>query len=187
MRTPGLGLWLSLGLIVPVTAASDPHVVESDSVSTIAFPGHDTRLLAGWHTTPAGAAVLALEVPALTFGAPPHVHEREDEFFYVLEGQVEFLDRERTISAGAGALVVLPRGNLHGFWNASDEPARMLLVITPGEFASFFDEVVAQIRERNLSDPAQVGALIAETAERHDVRVYPDRIPESARALLPSP
>ncbi|NNL65940.1 MAG: cupin domain-containing protein [Myxococcales bacterium] len=131
------------------------------------------------------AAVLELSIPPRTFGAPPHVHSREDEHFYVLEGNVEFLDRERTISAGPGTLVVLPRHHLHGFWNASDEPARMLLIVTPGEFASFFDEVVVELRRSQAADAQAVGRIIGEVAARHGVEIFPDRVPESARDLVP--
>src|SRR5215203_6300769 len=46
-------------------------------------------------------------------GAPPHVQHREDESFYVLEGEYEFLVEGRTINAGAGSLIYVPRGNLH--------------------------------------------------------------------------
>ena len=149
--------------------AHEPHVVEPGSKENIPFPGHDTSVLAGHSATPAGAAVLEVNLPARTFGAPPHVHAREDEFFYVIEGTVEFLDRGETVTANAGSLVVLPRGHLHGFWNLSDEPAKMLLVVTPGEFASFFDAVVARVREENPGDPAQVGAIIAQVAEKYEV------------------
>src|ERR687895_2928952 len=46
-------------------------------------------------------------------GPPPHVQHREEEGFYVLEGEYEFLDEERAIRAGGGALIYIPKGNLH--------------------------------------------------------------------------
>lgn len=166
-------------------AAHEPRVVIPGEVEATPFPGHATYLLSDHTGTPSGAAILELELPARTFGAPPHVHAREDEHFYVLDGQVEFLDRDQTISAGAGSLVVLPRGHLHGFWNLGDAPARLLLVVTPGEFASFFDDVVAQIRAEHPDNPGEVGRIIATVAARHEVTVHPDKVPASALPILP--
>ncbi len=164
--------------------AHEPIFASVEGRKSMPFPGHDTYILAGSHNTASKTAVLEIEVPANTFGAPPHVHSHEDEHFYVLEGEVQFLDREQTISVQAGTLVVLPRGHLHGFWNDTDQPARMLLVITPGEFASFFDSVVGEIRNDSSIMPADIPALIAQVADRYGVEVRPDKIPSSASELL---
>lgn len=165
--------------------AHEPKIVEPGTARVVPFPGHRTQILADHRATDAKTAIAEVEIAPRTLGAPPHVHGREDEYFYILEGTVEFLDRERTVTAGPGSLVVLPRGHLHGFWNASDEPARMLITVTPGEFASFFDSVVARIKDENPSDPARVGAIIAEVAKTYDVTVHPDKLPDSAKALVP--
>jgi quercetin dioxygenase-like cupin family protein len=50
-------------------------------------------------------------------GALPHIHHAETEAFYVLEGEVEFLKGERTVSARVGEFVFIPRGVVHGFKN----------------------------------------------------------------------
>ena len=65
-------------------------------------------------------------------GVLPHVQHREDESFYVLEGEYEFLDGGRTINAGAGSLIYIPKGNLHAHNNVGEEPGRMLVSQTPG-------------------------------------------------------
>lgn len=176
---------LFLAALAATAHAESPRTVLPGTVPVTPFPGHATSLLSDHSSTASGVAVLEISVPPRTFGAPPHVHTREDEHFYVLEGTVEFLDRERTVTAGPGSLLVLPRGHLHGFWNASDEPARLLLVVSPGEFASFFDEVVAEIRRRNSESAAAIGRIVAEVASRHGVQVLPDRVPAAARHLLP--
>ena len=179
-------VWL-IGLVSLACSslAHEPQIVRAENSEAIPFPGHDTFLLSDHSSTQSQAAVLEILLPARTIGAPPHVHTREDEHFYVIEGAVQFLDRDRTITADAGSLVVLPRGHVHGFWNLTDKPARMLLIVTPGEFASFFDAVVAEIRLANPGDPQRVGAIIAEVAERYHVTVHPDKIPESAKPVLP--
>ena len=67
-----------------------------------------------------------------SIAAPMHRHSREDEFSFILEGRVwaQFGDEEHV--AEVGDLVFKPRGEWHTFWNASDEPARLLELITPG-------------------------------------------------------
>ena len=128
---------------------------------------------------------MTIDLPPRTFGAPPHSHDHEDEQFYVLEGNVSFLDREQTTSAGPGTLVVLPRGHVHGFWNETDEPARVLLIVSPGEFATFFDEVVRRIRESAAETPEEIGALIERAAAERGVHIRMDLAPPAAQALLP--
>ena len=68
-------------------------------------------------------------------GALPHIHHAETEAFYVLEGEVEFLKGERTVRAGVGGFVFIPRGVVHGFKNVGQEPARCLGIVTPGGLA----------------------------------------------------
>jgi quercetin dioxygenase-like cupin family protein len=68
-------------------------------------------------------------------GALPHIHHAENEAFYVLDDEVEFLKGERTVRAGAGEFVFIPRGVVHGFKNVGHEPARCLGIVTPGGLA----------------------------------------------------
>ena len=166
-------------------AAHEPHVTEPGATPPIEFPGHLTRVLASHSATQAGTSVLELELPPRTFGAPPHIHSNEDEQFYVLEGEVDFLDRGEVVRASAGSLVVLPRGYLHGFWNDTDLPARLLLIISPGDFSDFFDEVVADIRRTHADDPQKIGGLIAQAAAKRGVEIHFDKVPASAVHLLP--
>jgi quercetin dioxygenase-like cupin family protein len=71
-----------------------------------------------------------------------HVQHREDESFYVLEGEYEFLVEGRTLRASAGSLIYVPRGNLHTHKNVSEVVGRMLVSQTPGGlYERFFEEV----------------------------------------------
>jgi mannose-6-phosphate isomerase-like protein (cupin superfamily)/catechol 2,3-dioxygenase-like lactoylglutathione lyase family enzyme len=65
-------------------------------------------------------------------GAPPHIHHRETEAYYVLDGEVEFLKGERAVRAGVGQYVHVPRDVVHAFANVGKEPARFLGIVTPG-------------------------------------------------------
>jgi quercetin dioxygenase-like cupin family protein len=75
-------------------------------------------------------------------GVPPHVQHREDESFWVLEEGYEFLIEGRTIRAGAGSLIYVPKGILHSHKNVGEEVGRMLVSQTPGGlYEHFFVEV----------------------------------------------
>jgi len=74
------------------------------------------------------------------FSPPLHVHRREDEAFYVLEGEVTMRCGERTFLATAGSFVFLPRDVPHTFVVEGDRPARMLTLLTPGGGEGLFIE-----------------------------------------------
>lgn len=77
-------------------------------------------------------------------GPPPHIHHHEDEFFYVLEGELEFLDNDRTFTASAGSFVYIPRGALHRFKNVGETNARMLVFFTLAGMENFFFEAASR-------------------------------------------
>jgi quercetin dioxygenase-like cupin family protein len=89
-----------------------------------------------------GAAVVFFHqgVPPLS-GPPLHRHSREDEWFYVLDGEITFeIDGRRTV-LHAGGSAFAPRGTAHTFKNFRDSSAKMLVMVTPGGFQQFFEEL----------------------------------------------
>jgi mannose-6-phosphate isomerase-like protein (cupin superfamily) len=96
--------------------------------------------------------------------APLHRHLREDEYSYVLEGQVGALLGDEVLVAGPGDLVFKPRNQWHTFWNAGDEPARILEIISPAGFERFFEELV------DLGGVLQAGRdVLAELGARYEL------------------
>ena len=89
-----------------------------------------------------GGALSIVEHP-FPVGAlvPPHMHTREDEYSIVTEGQIGFRSGDREVVLGAGGYITKPRGELHTMWNAGQEPARMIEVISPAGFEHFFREM----------------------------------------------
>jgi mannose-6-phosphate isomerase-like protein (cupin superfamily) len=73
--------------------------------------------------------------------APLHLHTREDEYSFVLEGRMGALLGDEVVEAGPGDLVFKPRDQWHTFWNAGDEPVRILEIISPAGFERFFREL----------------------------------------------
>ena len=84
-------------------------------------------------------------------GPPPHIHHSVDEVYWLLEGELEVLDGERTFTAKAGSVFHIPKGTLHAWRNATTEPARTLLLILPAGFEGFFEE--AGVPGTDLSSP----------------------------------
>ncbi|MCH9651147.1 MAG: cupin domain-containing protein [Deltaproteobacteria bacterium] len=93
-------------------------------------------------------------------GPPRHLHENEDELFFVLEGVFEFYCGEEVSRAEKGALVVLPRGIPHGFRNVGQIDGMLMNTITPGGFEGFFEEIDRLPKDKPL-DRVRVTAIAA--------------------------
>lgn len=74
-------------------------------------------------------------------GPPPHVHSREEEGFYVLEGEITFLVGDERLVATAGTFANMAVGTRHTFKNETDRPARMLVSVAPAGLEQMFFEV----------------------------------------------
>jgi quercetin dioxygenase-like cupin family protein len=80
-------------------------------------------------------------------GPRRHVHRREEESFYILEGEFSFEVGERTFVGGPGTFVLGPRDIPHRFWNAGSSTGRFLLIISPAGLEPFFEEFSRVIAE----------------------------------------
>lgn len=108
-------------------------------------------------------------------GPPPHVHEREDETFFVLEGTPTFRLGDERIVAGPGDFVNVPRGRLHCFRNFGDAPVRMILTFTPAGIERFFEETLERAHDLSAEPPdnlAEVAARYDEAAPRYGMTFY---------------
>ncbi len=109
-------------------------------------------------------------------GPPPHVHHREDESFYVLEGEYEFFSGEGIIQVGAGSLLCVPRGALHAHKNVGEGVGRLLATQTPGGlYERFFEEVGEEVDGHDGGPPAfddQPDArTVMEVAAAHGIEI----------------
>src|SRR5215831_8405034 len=105
--------------------------------------------------------------------APLHLHTREDEYSFVLEGRMGALLGDDVVEAGPGDLVSKPRNQWHTFWNAGDEPCRILEIISPAGFERFFQELV-DLGGIAQATPEQFVGL----TQRYGLEVQPETIPE---------
>ena len=100
----------------------------------------------------------------------------------MLEGRFGIQLGDEVLEAGPGDLVVKPRGVAHAFWNAGDEPARLLELISPAGFENYFREL-APLLAAPERDEAAIGEVVARyrldiafttvptLAERHHLRL----------------
>jgi quercetin dioxygenase-like cupin family protein len=80
-------------------------------------------------------------------GPPPHVHSREEEGFYVLEGEITLTVNGERLMARAGTFANMPVGTPHSFKNESSRPARMLISVAPAGLEQMFFEVGVPLPE----------------------------------------
>ena len=86
-------------------------------------------------------------------GPPPHVHSREEEGFYVLEGEITFQIGDQRVVAMAGMFANMPVGTPHSFKNESDRPAKMLISVAPAGLEKMFFEVGVPVAQGALTVP----------------------------------
>jgi mannose-6-phosphate isomerase-like protein (cupin superfamily) len=112
---------------------------------------------------------------ARALAAPLHRHHNEDEFSFVIAGRMGALLGDEHLEAGPGDLVYKPRGQWHTFWNAGDEPCRILEIISPAGFEGFFAELV-ELGGVVQADPDQLRELCQQYALDMDPASVPDLI-----------
>jgi mannose-6-phosphate isomerase-like protein (cupin superfamily) len=105
--------------------------------------------------------------------APLHLHTREDEYSFVLEGRMGALLGDDVVEAGPGDLVFKPCNQWHTFWNAGDEPCRILEIISPAGFERFFKEL-SDLGGALKADPEK----LAELNVRYGLEMQPESVPE---------
>jgi mannose-6-phosphate isomerase-like protein (cupin superfamily) len=124
-------------------AAPGPFVIQPGEGETMRGPaGGEATFKARAEST--NGTFTALEnVVAPRQGPPMHVHVREDEIYYVLDGRLQFKADEHMLEVRTGSFVFIPRGTPHCFQNAGVAPARLLVMFTPAGMEPFFEEMAA--------------------------------------------
>jgi quercetin dioxygenase-like cupin family protein len=135
--------------------------------------GLGVRFMIDSDTAGGGFSLVEHPIAPRALAAPLHRHANEDEYSYVLEGRVGVQLGDDTLEAGPGELVFKPRNQWHAFWNAGDEPARLLEIISPGGFEKYFEEIAPLLPP--VRDEPDFAAL-AEVQARYGLEMDPDSI-----------
>jgi mannose-6-phosphate isomerase-like protein (cupin superfamily) len=108
-----------------------------------------------------GSLTVLENIIAPNDGPPLHLHESEDEAWYVLEGQLRFKLGTRISSASTGSFIFVPRGTPHCFQNVGVAPARILVLFTPAGMERFFDRFAAVPAGGSVPDAfREIGASV---------------------------
>lgn len=158
------------------------HVLGPDEGEAVHLLALGVRFMIDGDTTGGAFSLVEHPLPPRALGSPVHTHANEDEYTYVLEGRVGVQLGDEVVEAGPGELVFKPRGVAHAFWNAGDEPARMLELISPAGFENYFREM-APLLAAPERDEAALGKVVAKyeldidfstipvLAEQHSLRL----------------
>jgi steroid delta-isomerase-like uncharacterized protein len=112
-------------------------------------------------------------------GVPIHTHLKEDEAYYLLDGEWEIYDltNKETLTLGADTYIYVPMGINHGFKNIGDKAARMVLMITPGGLEGFFEGIGQIVDDPNNPPPPPSGppdfAKAAQVAAKYNITFIP--------------
>ena len=138
--------------------------VSPNGGAAFSLVGDVYRILADGKQT--GGVYTPVESRILPGGGPPlHIHRREDEAFYVLEGEIAFQVGDQKISASAGTFLQAPRNIPHTYKNEGKSPVRMLVFIMPPGFENFVKEVAKPLPSFDSAPapvaPADIEKLMA--------------------------
>ncbi|GAA5074436.1 cupin domain-containing protein [Nocardia iowensis] len=119
---------------------------------TVHIPGFGATYKLYGHQTNGAMSIVEhpFDVGTIT---PPHMHSREDEYSIVLAGRIGFRSDDTEVVLDPGGYIIKPRGEMHAMWNAGDVPGRIIEVIIPGGFETYFRDLADLIAD--TSTPAE--------------------------------
>jgi quercetin dioxygenase-like cupin family protein len=140
-----------------------PTLRQPNEGQTVAIVGDVYRFMATGDETDGRYAMFEAVVRP-GGGPPPHIHSREEESFYVLEGEITFQVGDDRIVAKAGTFANMPVGSLHSFRNDTDKLARMIVSVAPAGLEKMFLEVGQPVALGQQAPPpskAEIDKLLA--------------------------
>jgi len=155
------------------TAVAGPRIVTPDQGQTGFLGSIGVRFLVDGVDASERFSLVEHPMSPRALAAPLHRHTREDEYSYVLQGRMGALLGDDVVEAGPGDLVFKPRDQWHTFWNAGDEPCRILEIIAPAGFEDFFRELDG-LGGAIAADPEELARLNA----RYGLEMRPETVPE---------
>ncbi len=134
--------------------------------------GLGIRFLIPGSDSAGGFAFVEHPLKPRALAAPMHRHSREDEYSFILKGRVGALLGDELVFGGPGDLIYKPRGQWHTFWNAGDDDASLLEIISPAGFEKYFEELL-ELAAGGRPDPQKVAPI----ARRYGLEADPSTIP----------
>jgi uncharacterized cupin superfamily protein len=110
-------------------------------------------------------------------GAPPHMHTHEDEYTFVLQGNLSLQLGKDVYTLAAGGFAFKPRKEIHTFWNSSNETVRLLEIIAPAGFENFFIDMEKIMASPTEEDIKNMDKKIESLGKKYGLTFFMDRIP----------
>ena len=150
-------------------------VLSPDEGETVWLRKLGIRFMIGGEQTQGNFALVEHPIEPRALAAPMHTHQHEDEYTYVLQGEIGFQIGEEVRVARPGDLVFKPRGVPHAFWNAGDTLARGLEIISPAGFERYFAEISPLLPPNHAGPPDEraLGAVMARYGLELDMSSVP--------------
>ena len=144
------------------------YVLDAGDGEHVWFSGTLISVRAGGEQTRDGFTLIEVATPP-RFVVPPHIHDDEEEAFYVLEGQLRVTCGEQTWTVGPGDFVMMPRGVAHTCSTVGDGSARLLQITSPAGFERFIAEAGEPAAEPVVPPPGapDIARLLRATAKYH--------------------
>jgi len=127
-------------------ASQGPKTVGPTDGHYARLGGCDARFLVWGEESGGTFSLIEHPIPPHSLCAPLHRHDGVDEYSFVLEGRMGAILGDDVVYAETGDLALKPRDQWHTFWNAGDEPCRILEIISPAGFEHFFRELDEVVR-----------------------------------------
>ncbi len=142
-------------------APSTPVVVLAGEAPVIeAFGDRAVFHLTGGQT--GGRCTMFSSETAPGCGPPPHWHEKDDEWFLVVEGQAEFFKEGVWTAVPVGSAVYVPHGTVHAFRNAGETPLKQIIHLSPSGFEVFFERCAEEFNRESGPDMGRIATIAAE-------------------------
>ena len=157
----------------PQATVIGPNDGESVELTTLGV-----RFMLDGERTGGGFSLVEHPLAPRALAAPMHRHKNEDEYSYVTEGRVGAKLGDEVVFGEVGDLILKPRGQWHTFWNAGDEPARLLEIISPAGFEHYFAEISEVVSAGLPPDPERMRAVQAKYELEVDIESVPGLVQE---------
>lgn len=157
--------------------AKSQYHIASEAGDTVQIGGMDVVGKIASRDTGGAFAVVEHPLAPNTLAGPFHTHANEDEYSHILEGQVGFRIGDEEFVAGPGSYVLKPRGVPHTFWNPGPAPARLIEIISPSGFETYFHELAALLATFPAGAEPDFGAIMALGA-RYGLTFHMEQLPD---------
>lgn len=142
-----------------INLSLDHPVVRTSETTTGALVAMGARFVMDGGDSDGRFGLIEHPIVPRGLAAPMHLHTREDEYSFILEGRWGFVLGDEVTYGEPGDLVYKPRQVWHSFWNAGDEPARLLEIISPSGFEHYFVELAELFEQYGADRPELFVAL----------------------------